>query len=201
MIKSRVNLYSAALLPPKQRLHFKALTMAVVGLMMLSGLVYGLSALQLSQTQDELKVLNQQKSTLTSQKDELEIQVSKRMANPELVAKVAREEQRLTLKRLLKDELNNRTALISQGYSPLLTELAMVADNSIWLSRIHLNEQHIEFEGFGLQPSSVPRWVDRLKMADTLKGYAFASMTMDRGEDQPLAFKLTSAPDTKEATE
>ncbi|AVV84047.1 MSHA biogenesis protein, MshI2 [Shewanella putrefaciens] len=32
----------------------------------------------------------------------------------------------------------------------------------------------------------------KLKTTNTLKGQAFSSMTMDRGEDKPLAFTLTS---------
>ena len=161
--------------------------------------VYVVESYQFYELQHQASQAAQKNNRLVEQKDNLEAQVAQRVPDQDLVTRVELEEQRLTLKRLLKAELENRTALISQGYSPMLTDLAAVADANVWLSRIYFNEQQIEFEGFGQQPSSIPRWIERLKTADTLKGFAFAAMTMDRGENQPLAFKLTSVQADKEA--
>ncbi|QIR13359.1 fimbrial assembly protein [Shewanella aestuarii] len=194
MNKTRVNLFSASLLPPKQRLTFTHLVAAVVAVVGLSVLLYGFSWYQVNQLKQQHRQASQAKEQQSQLKEQLEIQIAQRMPNSELVAQVELQAQRLELKKLLKDELAHRTALISQGYSPILTDLAAVSDGSVWLSRIYFNQQHIEFEGFGQQPYSIPLWIDRLKTADTLKGFAFAAMTMDRGEDQPLAFKLTSTP-------
>ncbi|WP_434930678.1 fimbrial assembly protein [Shewanella sp. HL-SH8] len=194
MIKSRINLYTASLLPPKQRLNFTRLMAALAVLLSVSILLYGLAWHQLNNMQHELQQANAQQQMLIENKNNLEQQVAQRVPDRDLVARVELEEQRLVLKRLLKNELEQRTALISQGYSPILTDLAVVSDASVWLSRIYFNQTQIEFEGFGLQPSSIPRWIERLNTAETLKGFAFATMTMDRGEDQPLAFKLTSMP-------
>ena len=199
MIKTKVNLYSATLLPPKQRLNFLTLSVSVAVLLGLTVLLYVVESYQFCELQHQASQAEQKNSRLVEQKDNLEAQVSQRVPDQDLVTRVELEEQRLTLKRLLKAELENRTALISQGYSPMLTDLAAVADANVWLSRIYFNEQQIEFEGFGQQPSSIPRWIERLKTADTLKGFAFAAMTMDRGENQPLAFKLTSVQADKEA--
>ncbi|MDP5147713.1 fimbrial assembly protein [Shewanella sp. ULN5] len=199
MIKTKVNLYSATLLPPKQRLNFLTLSVSVAVLLGLTVLLYVVESYQFYELQHQASQAEQKNSRLVEQKDNLEAQVAQRVPDQDLVTRVELEEQRLTLKRLLKAELENRTALISQGYSPMLTDLAAVADANVWLSRIYFNEQQIEFEGFGQQPSSIPRWIERLKTADTLKGFAFAAMTMDRGENQPLAFKLTSVQADKEA--
>lgn len=195
MNKTRVNLYSASLLPPKQRLTFSRLVVAVVAVVGLSALLYGFSWYQVNQLKDQQRQASITKAQQSQLKEQLETQIAQRMPNNELVAQVELQSQRLELKKLLKDELAQRTALISQGYSPILTDLASVSDGSVWLSRIYFNQQHIEFEGFGQQPYSIPLWIERLKTADTLKGFAFAAMTMDRGEDQPLAFKLTSTPE------
>ena len=199
MIKTNVNLYSTTLLPPKQRLNFLVLSVSVVALLGLTVLLHLVGSYLLYDVQHQVAQVEQNNNRLVEQKDNLEAQVAQRAPDQDLVSRVELEEQRLTLKRLLKSELENRTALISQGYSPMLTDLATVADANVWLSRIHFNEQQIEFEGFGQQPSSIPRWIERLKTADTLKGFAFAAMTMDRGEDQPLAFKLTSVQANQEA--
>ncbi|MCT7942670.1 PilN domain-containing protein [Shewanella holmiensis] len=199
MIKTKVNLYSATLLPPKQRLNFLTLSVSVAVLLGLTVLLYVVESYQFNELQHQASQAAQKNNRLVEQKDNLEAQVAQRVPDQDLVTRVELEEQRLTLKRLLKAELENRTALISQGYSPMLTDLAAVADANVWLSRIYFNEQQIEFEGFGQQPSSIPRWIERLKTGDTLKGFAFAAMTMDRGENQPLAFKLTSVQADKEA--
>lgn len=194
MIKSRINLYTASLLPPKQRLSFTTLMTAVAVLLTVSVLLYGVAWYQLNNMQRDLQQAHVQQQMLIENKKSLEQQVSQRVPDRDLVARVDLEEQRLALKRLLKNELEQRTALISQGYSPILTDLAAVSDASVWLSRIYFNQTQIEFEGFGQQPSSIPRWIERLNTADALKGFSFAAMTMDRGADQPLAFKLTSTP-------
>jgi Tfp pilus assembly protein PilN len=167
----------------------------VIAIIGLSALLYGFFWYQVNQLKDQHRqtsIINAQQTQL---KEQLETQIAQRMPNNELVTQVELQSQRLELKKLLKDELALRTAFISQGYSPMLTDLAAVSDGSVWLSRIYFNQHHIEIEGFGQQPYSIPLWIERLKTADTLKGFAFAAMTMDRGEDQPLAFKLTSTPE------
>jgi Tfp pilus assembly protein PilN len=147
--------------------------------------------------------VSRERNRLNDQKTQLELQIAARQPDANLVAKVELEQQRLDLKKLLKDELSQRNTLISQGYSPMLTDLAAVADANVWLSHITIEQQdtdvqRIEFEGYGRNPQSIPLWIDKLKTTSTLKGYAFSAMTMDRGEAQPLAFKLISQPIAKE---
>ncbi|WP_351016199.1 fimbrial assembly protein [Shewanella sp. AC91-MNA-CIBAN-0169] len=203
MIKTSVNLYTTDLLPKKQRLTFARMMLALA---FFTGGCAVLYVVGLWHT-DELQKLNQQasstKSRLTNQKTQLEQQIALRKPNADLVAKVELEQQRLDLKKLLKDELSQRKTMISQGYSPMLTDLAAVADSNVWLSHITIEQQNtsaqrIEFEGYGRNPQSIPLWIDKLKTTSTLKGYAFSAMTMDRGEAQPLAFKLISQPVAKE---
>ena len=203
MIKTRVNLYTADLLPQKQRLTFSRMMITVAVLVCCSLLVYVIGVWHEIELQAEKRQATAKQNQLVTQKTQLEQQLAKRKPDADLIAKVELEQQRLSLKQLLKDELSQRKALISQGYSPILTDLAKVADASVWLSRISIEQQladpqRIEFEGYGRYPQSIPLWIDRLKMTSTLKGYAFSAMTMNRGEDKPLAFKLTSQPAAKE---
>ena len=197
MIKTTVNLFSADLLPAKLRLSFQRMMMAVGGLIVVSLLSWAIGYWLVSSLDAEVTTVSAEKSQLDNQKEQLEQQISQRAPEPELVAQVELEQQRLELKKLLSTELNQRDNVISRGYSNLLTDLASVSDGSVWLSRIAVNEQRFEFEGFGAKPQSIPKWVEALKHTDTLKGYAFATMTMDSGESQPLAFKLSSAPEVE----
>ncbi|MCL1068476.1 fimbrial assembly protein [Shewanella olleyana] len=197
MIKTTVNLYSADLLPAKLRLSFERMMMMVAGLVFISLFSWAIGYWLVSGLEADVAKVSAQKSQLDEQKIQLEQQIANRVPDPELVARVELEQQRLDLKKLLSTELNQRDNVISRGYSNLLTDLASVSDGSVWLSRIAVNEQRFEFEGFGAKPQSIPKWVEALKHTDTLKGYAFATMTMDRGESQPLAFKLSSAPEVE----
>lgn len=191
-MKSRVNLYSATLLPPEQRLTFATLMAYATGLVLLCLLVGAYSYWQLSQSEFALQQASIQKQRLDQQKLELEAQIAARKPDPALVARVDLESQQLELKQLLMSELAVRTSLTSRGFGPVLKDLARVSDASVWLSRIAIHEQHFMFEGFADHPQSIPLWVGKLKTTSTLKGQAFSSMTMDRGEDKPLAFTLTS---------
>lgn len=192
MIKSRVNLYSATLLPPELRLTFAKLMTYVAGLVLLCILVGAYGYWQLGQSEQALQQASQQKQQLEQQKAVLEAQIAARKPDPALVARVELESQQLELKQLLISELALRSALTSRGFAPVLKDLAQVSDARVWLSRIVINEQNVMFEGFADHPQSIPLWVGKLKTTNTLKGQAFSSMTMDRGDDKPLAFTLTS---------
>ncbi|MCL1050057.1 fimbrial assembly protein [Shewanella abyssi] len=195
-MKLRVNLYSESLFPAELGLSFLRLNQVLVGLVLVlllsSAIAYGL----VSSLASEKAELQQTKATLDRQKTELEADLAKRLPSASLVAEVELKAQQLALKQMLMGKLSQQEALTSFGYSPLLTDLASVADRSIWLNRIQVNENRYIFEGYTSSPQSVPNWIDRLKTTTTLRGHAFASMTMSLGEDQPLAFKLTSDVET-----
>ncbi|WP_144212298.1 PilN domain-containing protein [Shewanella donghaensis] len=195
MIKTTVNLFSADLLPAKLRLSFERMMMAVAALVVITTIIWSIGFWSVSGLEKTHAQISKEQQRFNEQKSDLELQISNRKPDAGLVSRVELGQQRLELKRLLSAEIKQRDNMISRGYSGLLTDLASVSDSSVWLKRIVINEQQFEFEGFGAHPQSIPLWVERLKNTETLKGYAFATMTMDRGDDQPLAFKLSSTPE------
>nr|WP_256261104.1 PilN domain-containing protein [Shewanella sp. NIFS-20-20] len=78
-----------------------------------------------------------------------------------------------------------------------MTELASVPQQGLWLNKIEVLGQSVSLYGYAIKAENVPRWIDTLKQTDTLKGYAFSAMTMDRDDAKPLAFSLITHPDTK----
>lgn len=190
--KLRVNLFNESLLPPKLRLSFVKLVQLTIGLVVLLLIANLISYLSVSDLTQQKSSLTQQKTSYDQQKSQLENQIAARSASPALVAEVDLMIQQLEVKRRLLGELGNVQALTSSGYSSLLTDLAIVADRSIWLSRIHVLEDKFEFEGYSSAPLNVPQWVERLKQVETLKGQAFSTLTMSRGEGEPLSFILRS---------
>lgn len=204
MIKTSVNLYTADLLPQKQRLTFSTMMLALALLTGCSAVLYGIGLWDADKLQTQNQQASRDNKRLTTQKTQLEQKIAARKPDAALVAKVELKQQRLDIKKLLKDELGKRKTLISKGYSAVLTDLAAVADASVWLSHITIDQQdtaaqRIEFEGYGRNPQSIPLWIDKLKTMETLKGFSFSAMTMDRGEDQPIAFKLISQAMAKES--
>ena len=190
--KLRVNLFNESLLPPKLRLSFVKLTQLTLGLVALLLIANLISFVSVTDLTQQKSTLLQQKTSYDKQKSQLETEIAARAASPALVAEVDLMAQQLEVKRRLLGELDNVQALTSRGYSSLMTDLARVADSSIWLSRIHVIEDKFEFEGYSSAPLNVPQWVERLKQVDTLKGQAFSTLTMSRGEDEPLSFILRS---------
>ncbi|QLE87092.1 PilN domain-containing protein [Shewanella sp. Scap07] len=190
--KLRVNLFDKSLLPKQLRLSFQRLAVGSGALLLLFVVAIALAWQSVNSLQADKAQLTSTKRQFDQQKQQLEMQLAARKPDAKLVDTVELKGQQLELKRLLLKELSQREALTSQGYSLLLTDLARVADNSIWLSRIRVNEDKYVFEGFSVDPNGVPQWVERLRTTETLKGHAFAAMTMSRGEGQPLGFTLTS---------
>jgi Tfp pilus assembly protein PilN len=191
-MKTRINLYSTILLPAKLRLSFNRLAFALLGLIGISVLVSGITLWSTQSLMADIQAKQNVADSLSSQKQQLEQAIADRKPSQELVAQVELLEQRLTLKQQLKGELLQRSALVNAGYAALLSDLAQAGDPNIWLSGIQVSDNIFEFEGYSQSPQSIPLWIERLKESETLKGYGFSSMTLNRGDDKPLAFKLSS---------
>ncbi|MFT5235371.1 MAG: Tfp pilus assembly protein PilN [Shewanella sp.] len=196
-IKTRINLYSESLFPPELRLSFNKMVIGLMILLVLSFVGSTVSYVLVLELESEHVELTSKKNILEQDKTKLEAQIAQHAPDVNLVSKVDLFTQQIELKRMLLGELTQREALTSQGYSPLMEDLARVANSSIWLNRFQVEKDNFIFEGFTASAHSVPLWVDRLKMTETLKGQAFASMTMNRGENQPLSFTLTSTAQTE----
>ncbi|SQH74902.1 conserved protein of unknown function [Shewanella benthica] len=198
-LKTRVNLYSDTLLPQVQRLSFKRLTRVLVFMLVLFAMANSASYILVSGLEADKRVLAKQKISLDKQKKSLEVAMGKRAPDAKLVEQVDLLTQQIELKQMLMGELSQREALTSHGYSMLFKDLARVANSNIWLNRIRVENNEFIFEGFSSAPNSVPLWVERLKSTETLKGHAFAFLSMSRGEGKPLAFTLTSKAEIEEA--
>ncbi|WP_394389672.1 PilN domain-containing protein [Shewanella woodyi] len=191
-MKTRVNLYSESLLPAELRLSFRRIVTGIIAILLLFSFSSIFTYMLVLDLEADNRELTTQKSSLEIEKRGLEAEIAQRSPDAKLVAKVDLLAQQIELKRMLLGELSQREALTSKGYSPLMKDLARVANSSIWLNRFQVEGDNFIFEGYTATPHSVPLWVDRLKMTETLKGQAFASMTMNRGEDKPLSFTLAS---------
>lgn len=197
--KLRVNLFTASLLPPRLRLSFRRLLQLGFGLFVLLLAANLLAYLHLGSLEADKHQLLSDKAAFDQQKAQLEQAIAKRSASQALVQQVDLLSQQVELKRLLLGELSHVETLTSKGYSPLLTGLARVTDDQLWLSRIQVQEDKFVFEGFSAAPNAVPLWLARLQGVEPLKGQTFSTLTMNRGEKQPLGFVLRSKRDEEQA--
>ncbi|ABO22258.1 PilN domain-containing protein [Shewanella loihica] len=197
--KLRVNLFTASLLPPRLRLSFRRLLQLGFGLFVLLLAANLLAYLHLGSLEADKHQLLSDKAAFDQQKAQLEQAIAKRSASQALVQQVDLLSQQVELKRLLLGELSHVETLTSKGYSPLLTGLARVTDDQLWLSRIQVQEDQFVFEGFSAAPNAVPLWLARLQGVEPLKGQTFSTLTMNRGEKQPLGFVLRSKRDEEQA--
>jgi Tfp pilus assembly protein PilN len=192
MSKTHINLYDETLLPPRQRLSFERLKLAVSLLLAVMVVAFGALYWQLQSERSQLAQARQTEQQLNSEKQQLEQRIANHNPDDALVAEVTDLQDALELKRLLLGEIGKQQRFTSEGYAALLTDLARSADGSVWLGRIVVDQGDLRFEGFAKDPKSVPLWVERLKETSTLQGKQFATMTMAREPDEPLGFVLTS---------
>ncbi|MCH1918117.1 PilN domain-containing protein [Shewanella sp. A3A] len=192
MTKTRINLFSSALLPPKQRLTLKTLGLSGALILLLGGASLGVISYLHGQLQAQVAQTKTLLNSQQSQLEQLQAQLQRHQPDTSLQAEVTLQQQELRLKTLLLNELSQREQLKSVGFTEKLQELAKVSNGNIWLTHLHFDEQKIVFEGYGSSPEAVPDWIARLSLTQSYRGKAFASMTMAREEGKPLAFKLTT---------
>ncbi|MCL1035606.1 fimbrial assembly protein [Shewanella submarina] len=196
-MKTRINLLTPDLLPPELRISFERTVLLVLIVLVVGGAANAWFYWKNSFLTQELAQHHQARNHLQNQKKDLEQKVSNHKPDPRLVAQVKAMDERLLLKQQLLAELDRRSDITSEGFSILLTDLAGVSANKLWLTRIQAANQKFSFEGYSVQAQTVPFWIDQLKSTETLKGYAFSAINMDRGEGQPIAFVLSSKPEEK----
>lgn len=194
MTKTRVNLFTDTLLPPKQRLTLNSLGLICVLILVVGGGALAMLWWQNNVVQTALMSAKQQLKNRQQQLSQLQQQLQQHQPAASLQAAVTKQQQELQLKTLLLNELAQREQLKSVGFTEKLQELAQVTSSDIWLTHLRFDEQQMLFEGYSHTPANVPEWIGALSNTQSFKGKAFASMTMAREDDKPLAFKLTTEP-------
>lgn len=193
-MKFTINLFDASLLPAKIRYSFKYLLQISSAIIIVGCVALIMCSWLVSRQEHELQQVKQIQRQLNNKQQQLEAELAKNKADPRLVAQVDLAKSRIKLKQMMLNELDRRNEINKQGFSALLSDLGHVASSNLWLDRIYIKDDALSFEGYSLNAQNVPLWVESLKTTKTLKGFSFAAMTMNRGENKPLAFLLTSLP-------
>lgn len=191
-IKNSVNLLREEFKPQITLLSVN-FCLAIWGAALLLMIVYGMLVnSQYQQSQNNLQSTQSQLRSKQGLLDTLTIAKEALSKDPNLIADIKREQQRVALKQNIVAELAKRENLRNKGFSALMLDLAEHHNSDVWLTQISLNESKLHIEGGALASASVPQWLDGLRTAPYFMGAEFAAARMYRDEQQQIRFILSS---------
>jgi len=191
-MKTRVNLYTQAFRPKKERL---TLTQAIVATG--SALLLMLTLTILSENENSLlmqKVALAQKaeSELASEVDVLSAKVARHVQNPALEQQLALLNTRLQYRDELIVQLSELAQVQTSGFAILMSDLASQRDKDIRINQIRLAGESMTLTGIARNHDAIPRWIGKFSAAQSLQGREFSQLNITRNEDDIIAFTLTN---------
>ncbi|WP_341502853.1 PilN domain-containing protein [Gallaecimonas sp. GXIMD4217] len=188
-MKHDINLMTADLLPPPQRLSART----VLGSWLLAALllVAGLGWAQWQQQQ-----LEQRKAALAAREADINDQIArinreldKQRIPPALADQKTRLEADVARGRLLLGELDKLQLGDGTRFSPVLEALARAHRPGVWLTGLHLEGRQLALRGAAYQPDAIPAWVQGFESQPVLAPRRFGALTLERQGDQ-VHFRL-----------
>ncbi|GAC34103.1 PilN domain-containing protein [Paraglaciecola polaris] len=196
-MKSRINLYLPELQPKLEVLTLSFVLAIWLLTLTIFGVTYYVNDSHNQQVQQELTLLQVQKSQLEDKLIVLNESLTNRTKDPKLLAAIENKQLDVGLKQRVIAELSGQEQFKSNGFAGLMKGLAQHHQDGLWLTRIHLNEQQVMLEGGAIDSSLIPKWVSSLSLTDRFKGQEFSTTRLYRDKDQQLQFTL----DTKSTIE
>ncbi|MCC5855979.1 MAG: hypothetical protein JJU10_09960 [Idiomarina sp.] len=193
-MKHAINLYHPSLRPERELLTSQRLllTLALVVLVLVGWRVaLGLSEFRLAQSQTQVSA---EQSSLRADVTTLGQRARERRPDRDLSRRVDALEADIAVRRALLQEFARRGQVQRQDFSPLLTQLAAIHQDGIWLTRIRVNQERVELHGKTLNAALIPRWMGKFEEAQSLAGFRFSIVELKRDSQEILNFALSSQP-------
>ncbi|WP_298440988.1 PilN domain-containing protein [uncultured Ferrimonas sp.] len=201
-MKTRINLYSDTMLPPKPRLTLPLLVGGSVAIVLLLLLVTLLQQWQLGKLTSERDQALQQQQQLTDQVSNLSVELAKLKPSPQLQAQVAQAQATLTGLEQIGELLAQDKFLIEPGFSNLMRDLSVAADQQVWLQQFDVASGQLRLSGAAKTAAAVPAWIDKLGSQESLQGRALSQLRIDGEAGGPVTFEAShgaTAADAQEA--
>lgn len=197
-LKNTVNLYTQELRPVYQRFTL-ALTVKVIGgWLLLLGLIALALGFVADQYQEQVDILAKTVQSQRTQVTELTEQLRSRTVDPELQQALAStRETTAQLNRLLRT-LSAQQTQHQTSFAVLLSDLADIARDDLWLRHIRLDGGDLKLQGYATKAAALPRWMADFNGKTTLQNRQFAVFELrdePMEENNGLAFTLSSAAD------
>ena len=193
-MKNRVNLYHPEF-QPKLRLLSLSIVLAT---WILAILCCGLLSFYLTSEEQHLndKIAKSEQHKQQQQQQilitELQRAVDNLKVDPKLLQQVEKNQQLISLKKRVLNELAGQEQLKSNGYSDLMKDLARHSQSGLWLTHINLNGISVVIKGAATDSAMVPRWLSSLGQTDYFKGQKFANTRLYRDSEQQLNFIIAT---------
>jgi hypothetical protein len=194
----QINLYQGVLIDKPEPLQSRQVGMILLGFLLLLGLMYLFSFMQLNGTREQEAGLQSQQNEMSSQVLLLEQQYPRREKNALLDEQIKRLEAELAEQKQLIGYFSSREQGGNVAILQILQGLAEHRQQGVWLRRIYLDGsgRRIHLAGSALRPQQVPAYLQLLGEQDVFNGQEFASLKLARLQERPgqIDFSLESTP-------
>lgn len=197
-MKTRVNLYTQAFRPKKERFTLAQGLVIIVSATLLMLTLTVLSENDITASAAKVNNVKQQVTTLESEVDVLSDKVARHVQNPALEQQLALLKTRLKYRDELLVQLSQLAEVQSSGFAILMSDLALQRDKDIRLNQIRLAGSSMTLQGIARNHDAIPRWIGKFSAGKSLQGREFSQLNISRNEDDVIAFTLTNKP-TSEA--
>jgi Tfp pilus assembly protein PilN len=191
-MKKRVNLYHPNFHP---RLNLLTLPIAIVSWILVALFCIILNFYVTSEQQkfkSEIAKINENKQQQKILVKELQSAVDNLIIDPKLLRQVAKNQQLISLKKRVLNELAGLEGLKSNGFSNLMIDLASQNQSGLWLTHINLDGMSVLMEGAATDSAIVPKWLISLGQTDYFRGQEFSDTRLYRDSDQQLKFVIST---------
>ena len=190
-MKHTINLYRADLLPKRPLLDLqRVLSIMLLVWVVAVGfrVVLEVQALSLTNQVNAAQQEQRQKQQLLTQ---LSAQVAQLRVDPELERRVRVLRARTQNQRSILVEFREIGRVQSFDYAAILTELAQVHQDGIWLTKVEENNGVLNLHGFTVDPAILPYWMQKFRDKEHLSRRHFGRIQMNRVEDIGLSFVVS----------
>lgn len=196
-MKTRVNLYTQAFRPKKERLTLTQSMVAIVSSLLLMLTFTLLSESENNELTDKVTLAQAEVSELELDVADLSAQVARHVQNPALDQQLALLKTRLQYRDELLVQLSKLAQVQTSGFAILMSDLALLRDKDIRLNQIRLAGSSMTLQGIARNHDAIPRWISKFSAGKSLQGREFSQLNITRNKDDIIAFTLTNSPVTE----
>ena len=193
-MKTRVNLYTQAFRPKKERFTLGHSVAIVIGAILLMLTLTIWSANDITTAEAEVSKAKSQVEALENEVDVLSDKVARHVQNPALAQQLELLKTRLKYRDELLVQLSKLAEIQSSGFAILMSDLAQQRDKDIRLNQIRLAGSSMTLQGIARNHDAIPRWIGKFSAGQSLQGREFSQLNISRDEDDIIAFTLTNQP-------
>jgi len=185
-MRQQINLYRGRLIEQSEPLQCRQAGLLLLVVVTIASLFAGFSYWQLSKSEQQLAVLEEEQKQLNVRVSELEKQYPEPRQNALLMEKIRRLEMQIVGQRQAlhyfadKDSSSNATILTS------LQGLARYPYQGLWLRRVRLMQEgkEVELAGSVLQAKQIPEYLQMISDKNIFGGKVFAELKVKRLQEQ-----------------